>query len=616
MANVGLEWDPDPFRTHVERRADRQLLLRPQGTLPEYPARLLDFLERWARIAPDRVLVARRAAGREWQRVSYAAMLDRVQRVAAGLARRDLSAQRPILVASGNSIEHLVLGFAAMWAGIPYCPMSPAYSLMSSDLGKARYAVELLTPGMIAAFDTPAFVRALTQLELCDTEIVGDAPVAGRKVTTLRDLEAPVSGELDTRHRSTDGDTIVRFLLTSGSTGQPKAVITTNRMCCSNATMLRQAMPFLAEEPPVLVDWLPWNHTFGGSHNIGLVLSSGGTLYIDDGKPTPAGIRETIRNLREISPTVYFNVPKGFEMLAQQLPQDDALRRSLYRRLRAYFFAGASLAQHTWDALDAMSLRERGIKTPMLSGLGATETGPSVTFTTPAMGRSGAIGLPATGSLVKLVPVEEKLELRVRGPAVTPGYWRQAGLTAAAFDDEGFYRLGDAVRLIDERDPTRGLVFDGRIGEDFKLSNGTWVSVGPLRADLIAALSPFAQDVAIAAPNADYVAALIIPDLTACARALQMSATTSPDSLARDANFLREVHARLRAHALKNPASTRRIRRALILPTAPSLDHGEITDKGSINQRAMLRRRADLVAALYAPGSAAHIIEVDDAAQF
>ena len=318
MAMEALQWVADPFRTQFERRADGTLLLQPQGTLPEYPARLMDFLEHWARVAPDRVLVARRAAGGEWQHVSYSEILDRVRRVAAGLARRNLSEQRPILILSGNSIEHLVLGFAAMWAGIPYCPMSPAYSLVSSDLGKARYVVELLTPGMVAAFDTHAYARVLTQLDLRDAEIVGDADVAGRVVTTLQALEAPVTRDLDARHRQTDAGTITRFLLTSGSTGQPKAVITTNRMACSNAMMLRQALPFLAEEPPVLVDWLPWNHTFGGSHNIGLVLCYGGTLYIDDGKPTPAGIGETIRNLREISPTVYFNVPKGFEMLAQR----------------------------------------------------------------------------------------------------------------------------------------------------------------------------------------------------------------------------------------------------------------------------------------------------------
>jgi feruloyl-CoA synthase len=607
-----LQWIADPFRTQIERRADGTLLLRPDGTLPESSARLMDYLEHWARLAPERIFVARRAAHGEWQRVSYAEMFARVQRIAAGLASRDLSQERPILILSGNSIEHLVLGFAAMWIGVPYCPMSPAYSLMSSDLGQARYAIELLTPGMVAAFDTQSYARALTQLELRDTEIVGDSTVAGQAVTMLEDLEAPATSELDARHRLTGFDTIVRFLLTSGSTGRPKAVITTNRMVCSNAIMLRQALPFLTQEPPVLVDWLPWNHTFGGSHNVGLVLCNGGTLYIDDGKPTPAGFGETIRNLREISPTVYFNVPKGFEMLAQRLPQDDELRRSFYRQLRAYFFAGASLAQHTWDALDAASLRELGAKTPMLSGLGATETGPSVTFTTPAMGRSGAIGLPAKGSLVKLAPVGEKLEIRVRGPAVTLGYWRQPELTAAAFDDEGFYRLGDAVRLMDERDPTRGLAFDGRLSEDFKLTNGSWVSVGPLRAALIAALSPFVQDVVIACPDADYLAAVMIPDLAACGRALQLAHVPSHEELAHDANLLEQLRTRLRAHALENVASTRCVRRALLLPSAPSLDRGEITDKGSINQRAVLRHRADLLKVLYAPVCAAHVIDIDD----
>jgi feruloyl-CoA synthase len=611
MARDVLRWVADPFRTHFERRADGTLLLQPQGALPESPPRLMDFLEHWARVAPDRVLVARRVAGGEWQRVTYSEMLDRVRRVAAGLSYRNLSEQRPILILSGNSIEHLVLGFAAMWAGIPYCPMSPAYSLVSSDLGKARYVVELLTPGMVAAFDTHSYARVLTQLDLRDAEIVGDADVAGRALTTLQTLEAPVTRDLDARHRQTDAGTITRFLLTSGSTGQPKAVITTNRMACSNAMMLRQALPFLAEEPPVLVDWLPWNHTFGGSHNIGLVLCYGGTLYIDDGKPSPAGIGETVRNLREISPSVYFNVPKGFEMLAQRLPEDAELRHSFYRRLRAYFFAGASLAQHTWDVLDAMSLRERGAKTPMLSGLGATETGPSVTFTTPATGRSGVIGLPASGALVKLAPMQEKLEIRVRSPGVTPGYWRQPELTAPAFDEEGFYRLGDAVRLIDERDPTRGLVFDGRIGEDFKLSSGTWVSVGPLRAELIAALSPFAQDVVIAGIDADYVAALIVPDVAACTRALELSHTPRYEEIAQNADLLKQLQARLRAHALKNAGSTRCIRRAVLLPSAPSLDHGEITDKGSINQRAVLRHRVHLVAALYASVRVAHVMEVD-----
>jgi feruloyl-CoA synthase len=606
-----LQWTPDPFLTAYERRADGALLLKPSATLPPYPGRLMDFLRLWAGTAPERCFVARRGPDGEWRSLTYAQTLERVQRIAAGLIRRGLSADRPILIASGNSIEHLLLAFGASWAGIPYCPMSPAYCLSSSDLGTARYVVKLLTPGLVAAFDTAAFTRALTQLELSDVEIIGDADIDGRAVTTLSTLEANPTASLEAAHDATGPDTIVKFLLTSGSTGHPKAVITTNRMLCSNQMMLRQSMPFLVDEPPVLVDWLPWNHTFGGSHNVGIALCNGGTLYIDDGKPTPSAILQTIRNLREISPTVYFNVPKGFEMIAQRLPEDDELRRSFYRRLRAYFFAGASLAQHTWDALDAMSVRERGEKTPMLSGLGATETGPSVTFTTPAMGRAGFIGLPANGSLVKLAPVEEKLEIRVRSPSVTPGYWRQPELTAAAFDSEGFYRLGDAVRLLDPEDPTHGLAFDGRIGEDFKLANGTWVSVGPLRAELISALSPLAQDVVIAGLNADYVTALIIPDCASCSRALGLSNPASFETLVHDRELLEMLRRKLEQHARKNPASTRCVRRAALLPSAPSLDAGEVTDKGSINQRAVLRHRSEVVAQLYAERLSSDVIDVN-----
>jgi feruloyl-CoA synthase len=594
-----LSWTADPFHTEVERRADGALFLRPTQPLATFPERLMDSLEHWANVAPHRVLVARRAAGGEWQTVTYQQMLTRVRRIAAGLLTHDLSAERPIAILSGNSIEHLTLAFAAMWAGIPYCPVSPSYSQVSADLQKLRYVSELLTPGLIAAFDTSAFARAL-QMVSDSIEVVGDADVVGRKVTSLETLEVEPDATLDSAHARTNADTIAKFLLTSGSTGQPKAVITTNRMLCSNAHMLRQPMPFLVEEPPVLVDWLPWNHTFGGSHNVGLVLSNGGSLYIDDGKPTPAGILETLRNLREIAPTVYFNVPKGFEMLAHHLNTDAQLRHNFYSRLRAYFFGGAALAQHTWDALDEAALKEVGVRIPMLAGLGATETGPSVTFTTPADGRAGLIGLPAKGNIVKLAPVAEKLELRVRGPNVTPGYWRQPELTAAAFDEEQFYRLGDAVRLLDESDPTRGLAFDGRIGEDFKLSNGTWVSVGPLRAELIAALSPMAQDVVIAGLNADYLAILIIPDLRGCGQALGSGETPTYDAVIANRDLLAVIQQRLSAHAKQNPASTRCVRRAQLLPTPPSLDKGEITDKGSINQRAVLNHRASCVDALYA----------------
>lgn len=605
-----LSWTADPFRTEVERRADGTMYLRPAEPLETFPQRLMDWLEQWAKLAPQRILVARRGADGEWRTVTYEQMLVRVRRLAAGLLKRDLSAERPIAILSGNSIEHLTLAFAAMWAGIPYCPVSPSYSQVSGDLQKLGYVRDLLTPGLIAAFDTAAFARALQSVPGW-VEVVGDADLPGRQVTTLSALEAEPSDVLDAAHARTNADSIAKFLLTSGSTGQPKAVITTHRMLCSNAQMLRQPMPFLVEEPPVLVDWLPWNHTFGGSHNIGLVLSNGGSLYIDDGKPTPSGIQETLRNLREIAPTVYFNVPKGFEMLAHHLHADAQLRHNFYGRLRAYFFGGAALAQHTWDALDAAALAEVGVRIPMLAGLGATETGPSVTFTTPAAARAGVIGLPAKGNVVKLAPVAEKLELRVRGPNVTPGYWRQPELTAAAFDEEGFYRMGDAVRLLDERDPTVGLQFDGRIGEDFKLSNGTWVSVGPLRAELIAALSPIAQDVVIAGLNAEYLAILIIPDLRGCAQVLGASTVPDHDAACANGELLAAIQQRLSMHATRNPASTRCVRRAMLLPTPPSLDKGEITDKGSINQRAVLNHRTSCIDALYAAVPPPQVVSIE-----
>jgi len=599
MTAVAASWTPDPFATQFERRDDGSIILRPVRELGPYPLRLVDSLEHWAGVAPHRVLVARRDASGEWRSVTYAQMLADVQRIAGGLLARKLSPQRPIAILSGNSIEHLSLALAAMWAGIPYCPVSPAYSQSSGELSRFRYVLELLTPGLVAAFDARS-ERALTLVGSA-TEILRD----------IRSLDVEPDERVAAAHASTGADSIVRFLLTSGSTGNPKAVIVTNRMCCSNAAMLRQSMPFIADEPPVLLDWLPWNHTFGGSHNVGLVLTYGGTLHIDDGRPTSAGMAETLRNLREISPTVYFNVPKGFEMLATHLRDEPDLRKVFYRRLRAYFFAGASLSQYTWDELDAASIQEHGFRTPMLSGLGATETGPSVTFTTPQMGRSGVIGQPAAGSVVKLAPVDEKLEIRVRGPQVTPGYWRQPELTAQAFDSEGFYRLGDAVRLLDAGDPTQGLRFDGRIGEDFKLASGTWVSVGPLRAELIGVLSPLAQDVVIAGLDADFIAVMVIPDIAACAHSLDLAHVPDYAELASDPRLIAWLKERLAVHARANTASSRCVRRALFLPVAPSLDRGEITDKGSINQRAVLKHHVDRLVDLYRATPPPHVADID-----
>ena len=600
MTEAPAAWTPDPYATDAEVRSDGSILLRPRKSLVDYPVRTMDSLEHWAKVAPDRVFVARRTASGEWQKLTYAQTLMRVQRIAEGLLDRNLSAERPIAILSGNSIEHLLLAFGAIWAGIPYCPVSPSYSLSSGELNKLKYVLGLLTPGMVVAFETSPFNRALAEVVDPNVELVTDSDFAfTRTTTTLAQIESPPSARLVAAHARTNADSIVKFLLTSGSTGDPKAVITTERMLCSNAMMLRQALPFLTTEPPVIVDWLPWNHTFGGSHNVGLVLFNGGSLYIDDGKPTPGGFVTTLRNLREISPTVYFNVPKGFDALAHALQEDTQLRHVFYRRLQAYFFAGASLPQHTRDTLDRLSLEEQGIKVPMISGIGATETGPSVTFTTPAAEHTSVIGLPAAGNLVKLTPLEGKLEIRVRSPSVTPGYWRRPDLTVAAFDEEGFYRLGDAVRLIDPDHPTRGLVFDGRIAEDFKLASGTWVSVGPLRALLISALSPLIQDVGIAGLDQEFLTAILIPDTAACAEALGLKHEPAHPELSANEQLLALLRDRLEQHATRFPASSMSIRRAILVRSPLSLDHGEITDKGSVNQRALLRRRMEQVAAMY-----------------
>ena len=613
--NAGFGWKSRKFEVRVSTIGDGATLIEPTQQLGAFPVRVTDRLEYWAAQAPDRIFVAQRGRNGNWEALSYRETLDRVRNIAAALALRQrsglLSAERPIAILSGNSVEHLLLALAAMHVGVPYTPVSTAYAQAKSDLGKLQAVFHLLTPGMVAAFDAQAFEPAIRQTVSAHTELVSDVEeLAGRRCTNLNRLaEQADHSALEPARLAVNADTIAKFLLTSGSTGNPKAVITTHRMLCSNQIMLLQALPFLVEEPPVLVDWLPWNHTFGGSHNVNLVLFNGGSLYIDNGRPMAGVFEQTLANLRGISPSIYFNVPKGFDLLVQALQRDARLRTTFFHRLRACFFAGAGLSQHTWDALNALAQLERGADMPVITGLGATECAPSVCFTTPGTQLAGAIGLPATGNAVKLVPIEGKLEMRVRGPNVTPGYWRQPEMTAAAFDEEGFYRLGDAVRWIDAQDIGQGLLFDGRIAEDFKMSSGTWVSVGPLRGKLLSALNPFVQDMAIAGLNHDYLGILIFPDWRAFA-----------DLLGADAGILREqapserlraeIVRRLQEHNQQHPASSMVIRRVVLMSEPPSMDRGEITDKGSINQGAVLRCRADWVARLLQDAPDDFIIEI------
>jgi feruloyl-CoA synthase len=601
----------DPAVT-IERRADGAIHLRPKQALAFYPRRVTDRLYHFAEATPDRVFMAERTGATGWRELTYAELLAASRHIASALLRRGLSAERPVMILSGNAIDHALVAFGALHAGIPFCPVSPAYSLVSRDYGKLSYLMKLLTPGLVFADDADMFADALAANVPEGTEIAASfGKVAGREVTLLADLMAtPLYAGLGAAHEAVGPNTIAKFLLTSGSTGNPKAVINTQAMLCANQVMIRETLAFLKDEPPVIVDWLPWNHTFGGNHNIGLTLFNGGSMYLDRGKPVPGGIEETVRNLREVSPTVYFNVPKGYESLLPYLRDDAGLRKTFFQRLHAMFFSGAALAPHVWDELDELSFAETGARVPMLTGLGSTETAPFFMSVNPRTSRSGHVGLPVSGNEAKLVPNNGKLEVRAKGPNVTPGYWRQAEVTAAAFDEEGFYRMGDALKPADPNDLHAGFDFDGRIAEDFKLASGTWVSVGPLRARFIAACAPLVRDVVIAGINRDEVSAIVVLDLDGC-RLINATlphddlAATAADPLIREA--FRERFAHFHATAT---GSSNRITRAVLLASPLSIDRGEVTDKGSINQRAVLENRKDLIETLYADTPPAEVISV------
>lgn len=598
---------------NVERRADGTIYVRPKAALGDYPVRLTDRLHHWAGAEPDRVFMAERDASGGWRTLTYAQLLSASRRIASALLARNLSAERPLVILSGNSIDHALMAFGALYAGVPFCPVSPAYSLVSKDYGKLSFVIKLLTPGLVFAADGTLFTDALLANVPADVEIAATkGSVPGRDVTLLADLMAtPEHPSLDVTHDAIGPDTIAKFLLTSGSTGNPKAVINTQRMICANQVMLRETLAFLKDEPPVIVDWLPWNHTFGGNHNIGLTLFNGGSMYLDEGKPTPGGIEQTVRNLREISPTVYFNVPKGYESLLPYLRDDATLRQKFFGRLHAMFFSGAALSPYVWNSLDDIAVEVTGVRVPMLTGLGATETAPFFMSVMPETSRSGHIGLPVPGNDAKLVPNNGKMEVRAKGPNVTPGYWRQPDLTAKAFDDEGFYIFGDAIKLAEPDNFDAGFDFDGRISEDFKLGSGTWVSVGPLRARLIAACAPLVRDVVIAGINRDELSALVILDLDGCRLINPALPADDLAAASSDPKVRQAFRERLAMFAATATGSSNRIRRAVLIDTPLSIDRGEVTDKGSINQRAVLEHRAGLIEELYATPRPASVISVE-----
>jgi feruloyl-CoA synthase len=578
--------------------------LKADQALQAFPIRLTDRLQQWAQVKPEQTLFARRgklADGTlgDWRHLSYSAAWNTSRNIAQSLINRDLSVDRPVVILSENSLEHALLALGCMLAGVPFVPTSPAYSLISQDYDKLKHVLRTVTPGMVFASDS-RYTKAITATVNSDIEIVmSDAYIDGRSVTTFDELcTTPATPEVDAAIEATGPDTIVKFLFTSGSTSLPKAVINTQRLWCANQQQISQSIPVLAEEPLVLVDWLPWNHTFGGNHNFGMVIFHGGTMYIDDGKPTPTLIHETLRNLREIAPTVYFNVPTGFETIADAMKTDALLRKTFLSRVQMCFYAGAALAQPIWDSLYESQEKEIGERIVMTTGFGMTESGPLAIFPTNPNIHAGDLGVPTPGLELKLVDIEGKTEVRYRGPNITPGYWRNAEATASAFDDEGFFCTGDAVKWIDETDVHLGLKFDGRIAEDFKLATGTFVSVGPLRAKIIAAGAPYIQDIVLTGINLKEVGAMVFP--TPAIRGLS---DLPADALLADvlcsAPVLAKFQGIIDQLAQTATGSANHIARMCLLSEPPTIDKGEITDKGSINQRAVLLNRADTVAALH-----------------
>ena len=574
--NQGLE---------VEHREDGCIFLHMREALPAYPARVTERLVHWAHHSPEATFLAERD-GTGWRRLSYGQALQSIRRVAQGLLARDLSADRPVMILSGNSIDHAVLGLACLHIGVPYAPVSTAYSLVSRDHAKLRSLVALTTPGLVFA-SGPAFANSLHAVIPPDAEAVAD----------LATLMQPPTAAVDSAADLVGADTIAKLLFTSGSTGAPKAVINTHRMLCANQAMIASQFRFLAQEPPVLVDWLPWSHTFGGNHNFNLVLFNGGSLFIDPGRPLPGQFGATIAALREVAPTLHLTVPKAWDELAPYLRDDPALNRHFFSRLRVPFYAAASLPQPLWDELERLSAAATGKALPMITGLGSTETAPMALITDGLDGQAGRVGLPVPGVKIKLAPVDGKVEMRIKGPSIMPGLWRDPARTAAAFDDEGYYRTGDALTWVDAAEPGKGLRFDGRLAEDFKLSTGTWVSVGPLRNALIAALAPDVRDIVVAGHGRDTLAVLAIP----------YDPLIAADAVARGRI------ARILETLAEAAGSASRVTRLAFLVDPLSLDAGEVTDKGSVNHSAVLRNRAAEVAALYRDPPAAHLICVSAA---
>tara|TARA_R110000824_G_scaffold396703_1_gene598501 strand:- start:12624 stop:14471 length:1848 start_codon:yes stop_codon:yes gene_type:complete len=594
-------------KVEVERRPDGSIVLRNPHPLRPTPANLIEPIRKWAAEAPDRIWLGKRRPATEgfgdWDLLTYAEAHRKVNAIAQALLDRGLGQQAPVMILSGNSIEHALMTYGAILAGVPVAPVSPSYSTMSSDFEKLRYVVDLIEPKLIFMQESASFARGLAALNLDGVELV---TVDASRGTAFADLTDTTPGPaVEESYARLAPDMVAKYLFTSGSTGMPKAVITTQRMMCVNSVMPRSVtVEQDDDEPPVLLNWLPWNHCFGGNAILNNLLVAGGTLYIDGGRPVPGGFAETVANLREIAPTAYSNVPAAYTMLADELERDEALAKNFFSRLRTLAYGGAALSQDLYERIQRVAIAASGERIAFSSGYGATETAPTICNVHWPTERMGLLGLPLPGVELKLAPVGQKMEVRVRGACITPGYYRNPEKTRDAYDEEGFYRLGDGARFVNPENPLEGLVFDGRVAEDFKLSTGTWVSAGKLRVDAVAASNGVLSDALIAGLDREYIGLLGFPNIPAC-RNIAGDQSLAAEDIVHHPAVLARLAEGMRAHNKGHPGSSTRVVRALLMVEPPSVDAGELTDKGYINQSVALGRRADLVEKLYAdpPGN-------------
>ena len=600
-----------PATVDVEHLQGGGFILRSPLKLEPYSANICSYMVDWAELAPERTFLAERSANGDWRRVSYSEALASVRALAQALLDQGVSADRPLLILSGNSIENGLLQLAAMFTGLPVSPVSPAYSLMSHDFGKLAFIFGLVRPKLVFVDNGEPFREALSTLDLDDVELLvkQDAP-DGIQATTIDEMSATeATSAVDTAFSRVSPETIAKILFTSGSTGMPKGVINTQRMMCSNQQAITQIWPFITHRPPIIVDWLPWNHTFGSNHNFNMILRNGGTLYIDAGKPAPVLFDTTIENLRDIAPTIYFNVPRGFQMLAPYLEQDARFRDHFFSNLDTIFYAAAALPQDLWERFEDLSMAALGKKIAMTSAWGLTESAPLATGVHFPIDRAGVIGLPVPGTELKMLPNAGKLELRLRGPNITPGYLRQDDLTREAFDEDGFYKTGDAGKFSDPDDPAKGVLFDGRVAEDFKLLTGSWVSTGMVRVAAISACTEIIQDAVVTGHDRDEIGLLIIPNLAGITKLAGGGPDNSLLDLLHDERVAQTLRDDLAAYNSENPGSSTRVARVLFLVEPLDIDAGEITDKGYVNQRAVLERRDILVQQLYSDDAAVILID-------